>query len=531
MLNIHNLSYRHLNKEILFQGINLSILPHDKTALVGNNGTGKSTLLKIIAGQFSQITGDVNLAERTYYVPQIFGQYNHVTVAESLNINHKIDALHKILEGDPSIENYEILNDDWDIEERCLSSLAHWGLADVNLSQMMHTLSGGQKTKIFLAGIDIHKPEFVLLDEPTNHLDIVGRTMVYDFIQSTKCTLLVVSHDRKLLNLLNTVCELTPQGIKIYGGNYDEYANQKQVELNALQQDLQGMEKTLRKAKEKERETIQRQQKQDARGKGKQTKAGMGKGMMDKMKNDAQNSSSKIAGVHAEKIDGISKDLHALRNIMPDLDKMKFGLDHSALHKGKILFEAKEINFRYEQHFIWKENLSFQLLSGERIALKGENGSGKTTLIKLLLGELEPTLGKLRSFVTGNSVYIDQDYSLINNTLKVYEQAQSINSTGLQEHEVKIRLNRFLFPQKDWDKPCLALSGGERMRLMLCCLTINSQAPDLIILDEPTNNLDVQSLEILTAAINEYQGTLIVVSHDETFLNEVHVNKTIFLNN
>ncbi|WP_215222593.1 ribosomal protection-like ABC-F family protein [Echinicola shivajiensis] len=531
MLNIHNLSYRHLNKEILFQGITLSILPQDKIALVGNNGTGKSTLLKIIAGQFSPEKGEVNLAQRPYYVPQIFGQYNHLTVAEALNISHKIDALHKILEGDPSMENYEMLNDDWTIEERCLSSLAHWGLADLNLTQMMHTLSGGQKTKIFLAGIDIHEPDLILLDEPTNHLDIVGRSLIYDFIKSTKYTLLVVSHDRKLLNLLNTVCELTPQGIKAYGGNYDEYTKQKQVELNALHQDIQGLEKTLKKAKDKERETIQRQQKQDARGKVKQTKAGMGKAMMDKMKNDAQNSSSKIAGVHAEKIDGISKELCSLRNTMPDLDKMKFGLDHSVLHKGKILFEAKEINFRYEQNYLWKNNLSFQLLSGERVSLKGENGSGKTTLIKLLLGELEPDLGMLSSFVSGNAVYIDQDYSLIDNNLKVHEQAQSVNTSGLQEHEVKTRLNRFLFPQKDWDKPCMVLSGGERMRLMLCCLTINSQAPDLIILDEPTNNLDVQSLEILTAAINEYQGTLIVVSHDETFLDEVHINKTLLLNN
>ncbi len=126
-------------------------------------------------------------------------------------------------------------------------------------------------------------------------------------------------------------------------------------------------------------------------------------------------------------------------------------------------------------------------------------------------------------------VYIDQDYSLLDNKLKVYEQAQQFNVSALQEHEIKIRLNRFLFAKDDWDKPCSALSGGERMRLLLCCLTINSQSQDIIIFDEPTNNLDIQNVEILTAAINEYQGTIIVVSHDETFLEQINIERTIEL--
>lgn len=287
MLSIHSLSYRHQNKEVLFQSINLSIFPHQKVALVGNNGTGKSTLLKIIAGQLAPESGEVNLDQSVYFIPQVFGQYNHMTIAEALNINHKLESLYRILNGDVSIENYELLNDDWGIEERCLNALKHWGLADLSLSGMLGNLSGGQKTKVFLAGIDIHEPELVLLDEPTNHLDSQGRELIYDFIQTTRCTLLVVSHDRKLLNLLNPVFELSPFGIKVYGGNFDDYAQQAQVEFNALSQDIDEKEKALRKAREKERETIQRQQKLDARGKGKQSKAGMGKAMMDKMKNDA----------------------------------------------------------------------------------------------------------------------------------------------------------------------------------------------------------------------------------------------------
>jgi ATPase subunit of ABC transporter with duplicated ATPase domains len=207
---------------------------------------------------------------------------------------------------------------------------------------------------------------------------------------------------------------------------------------------------------------------------------------------------------------------------------MKFGFDNSTLHKGKILFKANDINFSYENSLLWQQCLNFQITSGERIVLKGLNGSGKTTLIKIILGKLEPKLGKVYR-AESKSIYIDQDYSLIDNKLAVYEQAQQFNTSMLQEHEIKIRLNRFLFPKEDWDKSCAALSGGEKMRLMICCLTVSNQAPDIIILDEPTNNLDIQNIEILTAAINEYRGTLLVVSHDQHFLEQINIERTIDL--
>jgi len=392
----------------------------------------------------------------------------------------------------------------------------------------MKTLSGGQKTKVFLAGISIHQPQLVLLDEPSNHLDVSGRQLLYDFIQFTKSTLIVVSHDRKLLNCLNSVFELSNRGITVYGGNYDFYAEQKQIENNALSQDIHGKEKALRKAREKERETLERQQKLDSRGKKKQEKAGVARIMMNTFRNKAENSTSKLKSIHAEKIGGMSQELQSLRSTLPGIDKMNFGFDSSTLHKGKILFTATDVNFSYATLPIWKEGLNVQIRSGERIALKGLNGSGKTTLTNLILGKLEPKTGTIYR-AANTQVYIDQDYSLIDNKLKVYEQASQCNTATLQEHEIKTRLNRFLFTKEDWDKPCSALSGGERMRLILCCLTIGNQSPDIIILDEPTNNLDIQNIETLTAAVNEYQGTLIVVSHDETFLEQVNIKRVIEL--
>ena len=528
MLTLQNISYTHQNKDLLFSNINLTVNNHEKTALIGNNGVGKSTLLKIIAGELQPTYGQIIVETEPYYVPQIFGQFNHLNIAQALLIEDKLNALKEILNGNTSEENFNLLNDDWTIEDRCKEALNYWQLDDLDLSQKMETLSGGQKTKVFLAGISIHQPELVLLDEPSNHLDVSGRQLLYDFIQATKGSLIVVSHDRKLLNLLDTVCELSKQGIKVYSGNYDFYKEQKQIENNALNQDIQSKEKALRKAKEKERETIERQQKLDTRAQKGLGKAGLPKIVSNTWKNSAERSTAKIASVHSEKIGGISQDLQELRSALPDIDKMKFGFGNSALHKGKILFTAKDINFAYNTQPLWKDNLNFQITSGERIALKGQNGSGKTTLIKLILGDIEPQTGTIYR-ADNKAVYIDQDYSLLDNKLKVYEQAQQFNGSSLQEHEIKIRLNRFLFTKDDWDKSCSALSGGERMRLLLCCLTINSKSPDIIIFDEPTNNLDIQNVEILTAAINEYQETLIVVSHDETFLEQINIERTIEL--
>jgi len=528
VLILQNLSYIHPDKTLLFDNINLAVNDHEKIALIGNNGSGKSTLLKLIARELKPSGGKLIANDEPWFVPQIFGQYNHLTIARALKVENKLNALQEILKGKVSEQNYSALGDDWTIEERCNEALKYWQLNNLNLSQKMATLSGGQKTKVFLAGISIHQPELVLLDEPGNHLDVAGRQLLYSFIQSTQSTLLIVSHDRKLLNLFGKVAELSKRGLTIYGGNYDFYKGQKEIENNALHEDLQSKEKALRKAKEKERETLERQQKLNSRGKAKQEKAGVARIMMNSLRNNAENSTSKLRDVHTEKIVGIREELQELRSALPGINKMKFGFDNSYLHRGKIICKAEDINYNYNHQPLWKDTLTFQITSGQRLVLQGLNGSGKTTLLKIILGKLESQTGTVYR-ADNKVVYIDQDYSLIDNHLSVYEQAQQFNVSALQEHEIKTRLNRFLFTKDDWDKSCSALSGGEKMRLILCCLTIRNQSPDIIILDEPTNNLDIQNIEILTAAINEYLGTLIVVSHDETFLEQIKIEHAIQL--
>ncbi|MGN6394958.1 MAG: ribosomal protection-like ABC-F family protein [Mucilaginibacter sp.] len=528
MLILHDVSYIHPNRELLFTGINFNINKHEKVALTGNNGAGKSTLLKLLAGVLKPAAGVAKADSTPYFVPQIFGQFNNITVAQALGIDDKLRALNEITSGNATDENFALLADDWTIEERCQEALMHWQLNNVVLTQKLGTLSGGQKTKVFLAGIQIHRPEVVLLDEPSNHLDTVSREILYDYVKSTGNTLVIVSHDRTLLNILDTVCELDKNGITIYGGNYDFYTEQKAIEALALNNDLKSKEKALRKAKETERQSAERQQKLDSRGKKNQQKAGLPKIVINTLRNKAENSTSRMKDVHTEKVASLAQELSQLRTTVPGIDKMKIDIDNAAIHKGKILVNAEDINFCYGEKQLWKQTMTFQIRSGERLAIAGRNGSGKTTLIKMILGELEPASGTIQS-AGFKAVYIDQDYSLINNALSVYEQAQYFNSGVLQEHDVKIRLNRFLFTNEYWDKPCSALSGGEKMRLILCCLTISNQAPDIMILDEPTNNLDIQNIEILTNAVSEYKGTLIVISHDEYFLREVGVESIIEL--
>lgn len=528
MLILQNISYIHPNKDVLFHDISLSLQDNKKIALIGNNGVGKSTLLKIIAGELTASHGQKSVAGTVYYVPQIFGQYNHLTVAQALNIESKLNALHEILSGIATEDNFSVLNDDWNIEERSLEALRYWKLDDLDFEQKLETLSGGQKTKVFLAGISIHQPKLILLDEPSNQLDGTSRTLLYQFIRSSSSAMIVVSHDRSLLNQLDAMYELAPSGLTYYSGNYDFYLEEKKMRQEALTHDIKHVEKEIRKAKIKARETLERQQKLDARGKAKQQKEGVSRIMMNTLRNSAEKSTAKIRDAHHEKSSGLSQELQSLRKEIPDIDKIKFGLTDSNLHAGKKLFKVNNLNCNFNGKQLWNTSLDFQISSTERIALKGKNGSGKTTLIRILLNQIHDYQGEVYR-AQHQSVYIDQDYSMINNELTIYDQVQLFNDTGLQEHEIKIRLNRFLFGKDSWDKRCNTLSGGEKMRLCLCCLTIQNLAPDLIIMDEPTNNLDIQNIEILTTALKTYQGTILVVSHDEYFLREIHIERTIML--
>ncbi|MCD8186669.1 MAG: ATP-binding cassette domain-containing protein [Rikenellaceae bacterium] len=233
--------------------------------------------------------------------------------------------------------------------------------------------------------------------------------------------------------------------------------------------------------------------------------------------------------MHAEKIAGLNREISDLRQEMPDQHRLHIQLESSSLHPGKTLIAADRINFSYDDGPIWPSPLSFCLQSGERVSLEGRNGSGKTTLVQLIQGKLLPTEGTIFRADPLKIVYLDQEYSLLDDRLSVWEQLRKMNRSELPEHRLKTELHRFLFPAESWNKPCAVLSGGEKMRLIFCGLLVSEAAPDLLILDEPTNNLDIPSLEIVTHALCRYRGSLWVISHDRYFVGQLAMQRSLVL--
>lgn len=517
----------HPDQEVLFREISFSLDKGEKVSLVGKNGTGKSTLLRIIGGMLPPTSGVVHRDTLPYYVPQHFGQYDALTVGEALGVAAKIAALQSILAGEVSEVHFDVLGDDWEVEERVREALADWRLS-FRLEDSLERLSGGEKTRLFLAGIAVHRPDFVLLDEPSNHLDLTGREQLYDWLRRTECGVLVVSHDRRLLEIPAVTLELERERVVRYGGNYSFYKTERDGRLSAQLAKIEEGEKALRKAHRVARQAAERKQRQDARGKEKLQREGVPRIAMGNIRNKAEQTASKTKEVHTEKIGRIAEELRSEKEGLPDRKRLRVNVENASLPSGKLLLRAEGVNVSWGEEPLWPEPLSFEIRSGERICLKGDNGSGKTTLIRLITGQLEPTAGSIVRYGRP-ALYLDQEYSLIDNHKTVRQQLADSNEQGLPEHELNTLLHRHLFPQATWNQRCGELSGGEKMRLLFCCLTVYDRAPDLFILDEPTNNLDIDSLEIVSSALQEYRGTLLVVSHDTTFLEEIGVNRELGL--
>lgn len=524
---ISSLPYIHPDKDALFSNISFSINPHQKTAIVGRNGTGKSTLLQIIAGVLQASQGSVSVNGLLYYVPQHTGQFNGHTVAQALGAEAKLNALHAILGGDTNPEHFTSLNDEWDIEERIRAALAQWQLGHINPQQEMQHLSGGEKTRVFMAGITLAKPDVLLLDEPTNHMDAEGRELLYRFIAETRATVLMVSHDINLLRLADVTLELGANSIQAYGGNYDFYKEQKKAETAALEARLDDSRRQLKQAQQKAHETEEKRNRQEARG-----AAGGDKGLprilAGRRKSQAEQSTVRMKDVHNEKVEGLQENMAGLRSRIEPHKALRLDFGSPTLYRGKVLAEARGINIVYGEQLLWKEFLDFKIHQGDRVHIKGSNGAGKTTLLNMLMHKLLPTEGSL--LLGGFScLYLDQEYSMIDNSMTVFGQAEAYNRRKLPEHEVRMQLHNHGLPREVWDKPCGVMSGGQRMKLIFCCLYLEHSAADVVVLDEPTNNLDIASQEALLDAVTHYTGTLVMVSHDKNFTDAIGPDNIITL--
>lgn len=527
-LKVKDLSYIHPNKDILFKNISFSISAGEKCAIVGNNGVGKSTLLKILSGKISPATGHVLCDGIPYMIPQHYGQLDGMSVAESLGVADKLRALSVLLDGHGTDKEYELLNDEWDIQERLEESFARWQIGYISPDMHMGNLSGGEKTKVFLAGMSIYNPSIVLMDEPTNHLDTTGRTLLYEHIAHTNRTTIIVSHDRTLLNLLPEIYEMSPTGMQFYPMSYDDYKETVDAETESKVMRLKNQQKELAKAERSARKVMERQQKHASRGEKQSAKKCVARISMGLLQDKAEATTSRLNRMQQEKMETMRREIHETRSSINKYAEIKIDMGNSALAGKKLLVEARNITFGYAgRDIMWQRHpLDLSIFSGERIRFQGNNGCGKSTLLKLIAGALNPTDGEMFRNESLSILYLDQEYSCLDNELTVYGQLEAANS-GRPEHELKMLLTRFLFPHSTWDKPCGCLSGGEKMKLALCHLIVCGNAPDMIIADEPTNNIDITSMDILATALKNYNGTLLVVSHDEQFIRDVGIERTI----
>lgn len=529
LINADQINYQVPNREPLFTNINFTLQRNEKAAIVGNNGAGKTTLLKIIAGQEKSFGGHLTIAGRLYYVPQHYGHFNTVTVAEALGIAPLIRALEAVEQGALDQHYYDLLEHNWDIAARCEEAFAKWGLSGITLQQPLQELSGGMKTKLFLCGIEIFNPDIVLLDEPTNHLDKHARAQFSEWMENTSCALLLTSHDRQLLRLCNPIWELGAEGLRAYGGNYDLYAAQKAAENNAAEHKLAHHEKALKEARQKQQQALERKQHADAQARRNARNGGIPKILLNGRKNLAENSTARLKQVHSDKVSELRNSLQEAAAMVQMQRIMKGYFDASALPNGKVLMQANDINYAYTgDSWLWDQPLTFTIRSGSRLAISGGNGSGKTTLLKLLRDELQPGQGTIQ-LTRCTTLLLDQDYSLIDRGKTVLEQAQYFNETKLEDAMVHTLLANFLFWPDSWDKPCAVLSGGEMLRLALCCMVLQNKAPDIIYLDEPTNNLDLANIRMLGKIFADYRGTLVVISHDTNFLEDAGVKEELKL--
>lgn len=530
MITINNLSYSSPQGERIFDDISFTF-PDKKTGLVGKNGSGKTTLLRLIVGEMPPESGKIEADSPIAYMPQDYQINLAESISKTLGIEKKLEAIKK-LENAPENKSatlLEIIGDDWNVENRTRLALAKMNLPDIELNQKMEFLSGGQRMKVLLARLLIQDSHFLLLDEPTNNLDAETRKTVYEFIRDWKHGLILVSHDREMLMLMEEIIEISARKLRAYGGNYENYRTQKNTEKEALERQFVSSKQELRKNKKESLAVRERQERRNTRGKNQRIKFGLRrgpKGMFDQMESQANITSGKLKTKHEEKIQKAQEKFEELMTRIPEENRIHIDLSASRIPNGKIVAEFRDISFSYSLKKELLRNISFSIIGPARVALVGANGSGKTTLIRLLLGELQPNSGNIY-FPIQHYAYLDQQLGFMEPNDALIKNLQ--NMSGLSESEARDHLAKFLFAKDSIFKKFSSLSGGERIRAALACALAKKDTPELLVLDEPTNNLDLDSLEKLESALSNFRGALIVISHDRAFLENIGITKCIAL--
>ncbi|MEV7414823.1 ABC-F family ATP-binding cassette domain-containing protein [Streptomyces sp. NPDC089919] len=522
-----NLSFSWPDDTPVFQDLSFA-LAAGRTGLVAPNGAGKSTLLKLIAGELAPTTGSVTVGGTLGYLPQSLPLTGDLTVAEVLGVAGVIRALDAVESGDVSEEHFTAIGDDWDIEERTRAQLDRLGLGAVDLDRTLRTLSGGQVVSLGLAAQLLRRPEVLLLDEPTNNLDREARHRLYDVLADFPGLLLVVAHDRALLDRMDGIAELGGSRLRFHGGNFTSYDEAVRAEQDVAEKNVRAAEQGLKREKremQQARERAERRAGNAARNLG---NAGLPRIVAGNLKRSAQESAGRAGQMHASRLGEARARLDEAERALREEQRIIVDLPDTQVPAGRNLFVGEDLQVRHDGAEVFAPGgLTLSVRGPERIALTGPNGSGKSTLLRLVTGDLAPESGRLTRGA-GRIAYLSQRLDLLDEGRTVAENFAAF-APRRPEAERLTLLARFLFRGAMAHRPVGQLSGGERLRATLACVLCAEPAPQLLLLDEPTNNLDLLSVAQLESALNSYRGAFVVVSHDDRFLASIGVDRWLRL--
>jgi ATPase subunit of ABC transporter with duplicated ATPase domains len=504
---------------LLFDRLTLA-LGRERTGIVGRNGCGKSTLLRLIGGEVEPAGGTVQRLGSIGMLAQLADE--RLSVGQALGIDDDLARLRRLERGDGSLE--DAADADWTLGARLHGALAETGLPALPLDRPIASLSGGERTRVALARLLIEAPDLLLLDEPTNNLDADGRQAVAELLERWQGGILVASHDRNLLERVDRIVELTPVGVTIFGGAWSAFAEARDAARARAEADLSRASDALRDSERAAQKAREKKARRDKAGRAFHASGGQARILMDAQKQRAENSGARERHLAARLIGERSEALEEARTRVEILTPLAIDLPKTALPGGRELVAFKEVAMAFVGRSLFGP-LSFEIRGPERIAIRGANGSGKSTLLRLITGELTPSGGAVHR-TTDRIAVLDQHVGLLDPLETILDNLRRLNP-ALSENEAHAVLARFAFRNKAALQVAGTLSGGERLRAGLACVFARPEPPLLLLLDEPTNHLDLAAIEQLEQALRGFDGALIVVSHDQAFLQAIGIAREI----
>ncbi|UZN49411.1 ATP-binding cassette domain-containing protein [Cupriavidus cauae] len=486
------------------------------TGLVGRNGVGKTILARLLAGQLEPASGRCLRSGSVHYLAQQVSPPADATVASLAGVQHALEALLRIEAGSSAPADFDAVGERWDMRQRLRHELERHGLSHLDATTPASSLSGGEAMRVSLLGAMLSDADFLILDEPSNHLDRPNRQALIEQFRRWPRGLLIVSHDRQLLEAMERIVELSSLGLRSYGGKYSFYAEAKaQERLNALQQ-LERSKLDRQREEHAMREQRERQQRRQARGDRRGKEANQAKILLGRQKERSESSAGKLRQQQAAALQQVAERIREAAQEVENEAPISLHLlpVMQAAQRRVAELDAVELPFVSEA----ARRISLILLGQQRVGVVGPNGRGKSTLLKVMAGHLAPLAGTCK--VAPESVYLDQGLANLLPQQSVLEQLMAVNR-GTSEGDLRMRLAQLGLDAQKIAAPTDSLSGGERLKAALACLLYAEAPPQLLLLDEPSNHLDLPSVRALEAMLRSYRGALVVVSHDDAFLDNL----------